>query len=72
MDPTYYGNVLNVGTLLYVSLKALKFRAFSDDVHFNSRLYAIFKEDSFSGSFLVVCDAAFSSVQGSWTLSIGI
>jgi len=62
---------IHVGTLFYVSLKAVKFGAFSNDVHFNSRLYAIFRQDSFSGPFLVVCDAAFSSVQRSWTLSIG-
>lgn len=71
MDPTCYSNALNVGTSFYVSFKALKFRAFSIDVHFDSYFYAIFKEDLFSGSLLVVCDAAFSSVQGSWTLSIG-
>jgi hypothetical protein len=34
-------------TLFYVSFKVLIFRAFSNDVNFNSRLYAIFKEESF-------------------------
>jgi hypothetical protein len=71
MNPEYYDIVLSVVALLYVSFNVLNRGRFSNDAYFNSRFCAIFKEDAFSGSFLMLCDAAFSSVQGPWTFFIG-